>query len=99
MFQHHEDRLLRIHNNKRTVYTCIIAYFRNSVKKIINIFYSQPIAVGKRAELAVAAVVGVGRKGVVDSHGASEGIVGKGTGGAVGGNTRQPLGDAELFAY
>ena len=83
-----------IDNNKRTVYTYIIAYFRNSVKSIVGIFYHQPVTVGERVELAVARVVGVGRQRAVvggDSRGVSKRVVGEGIGGGLGGNARQPL--------
>ena len=88
--------LVGIHGNEGVIYTYIIAYFRNSVKSVVRIFYHQPVAVGQRVELAVAAVVGVGRQRAVvggNSRGVSKSVVGEGIGGAVGGNTRQPLRD------
>ena len=50
---------VRIDSLKRTVLTCIVAYFLHSVKGIVQIFYLVAVAVGQRFQFSVALVVGI----------------------------------------
>ena len=63
-----------------TVPTCIIQYFRRSVKVIVQIFYGQAISIGHCAYFTVVVIVRIAcQRGAADLHrlGVAKGIVGE----------------------